>query len=90
MFQIKGTTYFQTPYEVLGKMYSNTMMMNLNSRMVSRYITDDGSASNEFQLTDPRRPVFANLQGGISVTSEEQTYSLDDRKYHTNLVVLKD
>ena len=88
MFQIKGATYFQTPYEVMGKMYSNTMMMNLNSRMVSRYITDDAVVSNEVQLsqlTSPRLPVFANLQSGIMVTCEEHTDakdSLEDRKYH--------
>ena len=67
------------------------MMMNLNSRMVSRYITEE-TASNALS-TDPRRPIFASLHGGISVTREEHTDSLEDRTskhhYSTNLVVLK-
>ena len=65
MFQIPGVTYSLTTYEVLGKMYSNTMMMNLNSRMVSYSNNTDDSVtavSNEVS-TDPRlglaKPVFS-------------------------------
>ena len=67
------------------------MMMNLNSRMVTRYIIDD-TVSND-PSTDSRRPVFANLHGGISVTREERTDSdsFEDCKHQfANLVVLKD
>ena len=62
-------------------------MMNINSRMVSRYIADDNTESNELS-TDPRfgRRVFFPSHGGISVTREERTdsahHSLVDCKYY--------
>jgi hypothetical protein len=73
MFQITDATYYPTTSEVLGKLYSNTMMMNLNSRMPVMYnnITND-IVSNEIP-TDRRRPVFSTAHGGISVTREEWT-----------------
>ena len=67
------------------------MMMNLNSRMVSRYIVDDTNVSNEVQLSQLTSPrvQFANIPGGITVTYQEETDakgSLEDSKYHyTNL-----
>ena len=71
MFQIPGVTYYQTTSEVLGKLYSNTMMMNLvNSRMV--YNTTEDAVLNELS-TDHRRPIFPTTHGGISVTREEWT-----------------
>ena len=77
MFQVPGITYYQTTYEVLGKMYSNTMMMNLNSRMTSCFnIRNDTSTvpANELS-TDPQlgRLVFrvSTSHGGVSVMREE-------------------
>ena len=67
LFQIPGVTYYQTTSEVLGKLYSNTMMVNLvNSRMVYD-ITD--TVSNRLS-TDHRRPV-STAHVGISVMREE-------------------
>jgi hypothetical protein len=76
MYQIPGVTYYQTTSAVLGKMYSNTMMMNLvNSRMPT-YASDDTTnfvnVSNELS-SDHRIPIFSTSHGGISVTREEWT-----------------
>ena len=76
MFQIPGVTYYQTTSAVLGKIYSNTMMMNIvNGRMAYNITnlkdTDTQVASvlppNEL-LTDNQ---FSASNGGISVTREE-------------------
>ena len=55
------------------------MMMNLNSRMLTRYIIGD-TVSNELSINS-RRPVFANLHGGVSITREERTDSFEDCKH---------
>ena len=65
-FQIPGITYYQTTYEVLGKMYSNTMMMNINSRMVSGFGTNE-TLSNE--LSPLGRLVFTTPRGGFTSPS---------------------
>ena len=69
MFQIPGVSYYQAASEVLGKMYSNTMMMNLNSRMVSWFGVTNDTVLNE-PSTDLRF-VLSTSNGGISVTREE-------------------
>jgi len=71
MYQIPDVTYYQTTSAVLGKIYSNAMMMNLvNTRMAYDL---DGVVSNELP-TDHRKPVvFSTSHGGISVTREEWT-----------------
>jgi hypothetical protein len=70
MFQIPGITYYQTTSEVLGKMYSNTMMMNLNGR-IGYSNTNDAVPESKGLSTDPRTTVFSIAHGGISVTREE-------------------
>jgi hypothetical protein len=67
LFQIPGVTYYQTTSEVLGKLYSNTMMMNLNSRTV--YDITNDTVSNRLS-TDHREPV-STAHGGILVMREE-------------------
>ena len=75
MFQIPGVTYYQTTSEVLGKLYSNTMMMNLvNSRMAYNITNDtDTTVPNNELSTYHRKPVFSASHGGISVTREQWT-----------------
>jgi hypothetical protein len=69
LFQIPDITYYQTTAEVLGKLYSNTMMMNLvNSRMV--YDITDDTVLNRLS-TNHQRLVSAHSDGGISVMHEE-------------------
>ena len=62
MFQIPDTTYYLTTSSLLGKMYSNTMMMNINSRIVSRYFIADNTVSNELSID-------TQLELGRSVSS---------------------
>lgn len=84
MFQIASATYYQTTSEVLGKLYSNTMMMNLlNSRMgYNRDITNDSTMSNEL-TTDHRTPVvFSTSQGGISVTRTREEWTDEESSSH--------
>ena len=72
--------YFQTTSTVLGKMYSNTMMVVLNSRMTYAR-TDTSSLSNEFSesiVFTPRSHVLTD--GTISVTREQWTDPLEDYK----------
>ena len=73
MFQIPGVSYYQAVSEVLGKMYSNTMMMNLNSRMVSWFGVTNDTVLNE-PSTDLRF-VLSTSNGGISVTREEWIFT---------------
>jgi len=71
MFQIPGITYYQTTSAVLGKLYSNSMMMNLvNSRITSHNIANMNDTVSNGLSTD-QRPVFNISHGGISVTREE-------------------
>ena len=56
LFLIPSTAYYQTTALVLGKMYSNSMMVVLNSRMEFR-IANDTMVSGPGSLTGPD-PVF--------------------------------
>ena len=75
MYQVPGVTYYQTTSAVLGKIYSNAMMMNLVNSRITTYTNnlndhDTANVSNELS-TDHRRPVFSTSHGGISVSREE-------------------
>ena len=73
MYQIPGVTYYQTTSAVLGKIYSNTMMMNIVNGRIAYNITNlkDKDAQAASVSTDHQRPVFSTTDGGISVTREE-------------------
>ena len=60
----KGT-YFETTSAVLGKMYSNTMMVLLNSRMVYGIANDTESNELSFVMT------YLNSQVGVLVAHEQ-------------------
>jgi hypothetical protein len=64
-------TYFETTSAVLGKMYSNTMMVLLNSRMVYG-ITDD-TDSNKLSFV----MAYITSQVGVSVAHEQQPDPLE-------------
>jgi hypothetical protein len=77
--------YFQTTSTVLGKMYSNTMMVVLNSRMTYAR-TETSSSSNEFSesiVFTPRSHVLT--EGSISVTREQWTDPLKEYKTHVSI-----
>ena len=72
MFQISSATYYQTTSEVLGKLYSNTMMVNLvNSRMGYSFTND--IVSTELSTVSDQRGTFSTSHDGISETREEWT-----------------
>ena len=75
--------YFETTSAVLGKLYSNTMMVVLNSRMV--HTIAESTLSDRLQVSPivtPQR--FFASQGGVSVTHEQWSdpleHPLDDFK----------
>jgi len=80
LFLLRGhPTYWQTSIGVLGKLYSNTMMVVLNSRIIFQ-IQDNSITSNESSASNPRTPrrsIFRRSHGGISVTREQWTLPLD-------------
>jgi hypothetical protein len=71
-------TYFQTTIGVLGKMYSNTLMVLLNSRMT--YGARNDTISIELS-TEASRMYFSS-QAGVSVTyeSDSAVHQLEDSK----------
>ena len=90
LFMLPGhLTYYQTTSGMLGKMYSTTMMVVLNSRIVFK-TQDDPGISNEHissSVSNPRigrRPTFG---GGISVTREHWTAPLDVFKLHAHVSI---
>jgi hypothetical protein len=62
--------YFEATSAVLGKLYSNTMMIVFNSRMV--YTIANDTVSNEQSKTFRRSVPFIS-QVGVSVTHEQRT-----------------
>jgi len=83
LFLLPGhPTYWQTTIGILGKLYSNTMMVVLNNRIAFQ-AQDDSTLSNEYLVSNPRlsrRFAFGAQQGGISVTREQWTAPLDGYK----------
>jgi hypothetical protein len=71
-------TYFQTTSIVLGKLYSNTMMVVLNSRMT---ISRDTSLTGLSSMMSTRRSAFTSHRG-ISVTQQQwmDPLELEDNK----------
>ena len=77
MYLLPGhPTYFQTSSAVLGKIYSSTLMVVLNSRMV---ISGHDAPSTELSsiASNRRRPAFTTSNGGITVTREHWADPLD-------------
>ncbi|KDR71254.1 hypothetical protein GALMADRAFT_797189 [Galerina marginata CBS 339.88] len=76
-------TYYQTSVAVLGKVYSNSMMVLLNSRMRIRGSNDPSISTFEVPIisngatmrfsVDVERP-DCSLQGGILITREEVSF----------------
>ena len=66
--------YFEAVSQVVGKMYSNTMMVVLNSRMVYGITNDTASTTNEelSVLTFTKRSLFFNEQASVPVAHNEQ------------------
>ena len=83
LFLLPGhPTYWQATIGILGKLYSNTMMIVLNNRIAFKS-QDDSIMSNEHLVSNPglsRRYAFDALQGGISVTREQWTAPHDGYK----------
>jgi len=76
-------TYWQCTTEILGKLYSNVMMVVLNNRIVFK-INNETITSNEPLVfypggVSPRLP-----HGGISVTREQWTVPLDAQGLELN------
>ena len=68
--------YWETPIAILGKLYSNTMMIVLNNRIVFK-TQDESTISNEPRLIVSNPGISLGPHGGISVTREEWTIPLD-------------
>ena len=83
LFLLPGQhTYWQASIGILGKLYSNTMMVVLNNRIVFKS-QDDSIVSNEHLVSNAglsRRYAFGAPQGGISVTHEQWTAPHDGYK----------
>jgi len=78
LFLIPGhTTYWQTTIGILGKLYSNTMMVVLNNRIVFKTTQDESTMSNEPRLVVSNPGISSGPHGGISVTREQWTIPLD-------------
>ena len=90
LFLLPGhPAYYETASGILGKMYSNTMMVVLNSRIVLQ--TQDESAMLDERLPSSSsvsnqgvsgRSASGAFPSGISVTHEEWTVPLDVCKRH--------
>jgi hypothetical protein len=81
LFLIPGhPAYWETSIAILGKMYSNTMMVVLNNRIVFKS-QDDSITSNQSSAPShsgiSRGLAFNVPQGGISVTHEQWEIPLD-------------
>lgn len=80
-------SYFEVPSEVLAKVYSNSMMAVLNSRM--RLNTEDFAARDASEigpirgLTDNHKDTdnTSQISGGILVTRERVVFPDADAKY---------
>ena len=70
MSHIPNETYYQTTSEVLGKLYSNTMMVNLVNSRIGYSFTNDTVMT---ELSTDHQRVLSTLHVGISVTREEWT-----------------
>jgi hypothetical protein len=73
-------TYYQTTSVILGKMYSNSMMVVLNSRMVYGIINDTLSS-------EVINPVFSISHGGISVTREQWTEPVPLKDFKVSIAI---
>lgn len=82
LFELPGhPTYYQTTCAALGKMYSITMMVLLNSRMmVSR--NELASTEHSSIVSNPRRTLTTS-HVGITVTHEQWIDSLENVKNDT-------
>jgi len=81
LFVLPGNhpTYYQTTTAILGKLYSNTMMGVLNSRIVFSKKGEETDYSSLVSTSDPRRPQAASghTHGDIRVTHEQLTSPLE-------------
>ena len=68
--------YWETTIAILGKLYSNTMMVVLNNRIVFK-TQDESTMSNEPRLIVSNPGVSSGPRGGVSVTREQWTIPLD-------------
>ena len=86
LFLIPSTAaYFETTSAVLGKMYSNTMMAVLNSRMIYG-IANDTTWNELSSAVTFRRSVFLTSQVAVSVTHEQRSDSLEQPLEHFKTV----
>ena len=76
--------YYVTTCGILGKMYSNTMMVILNNRIVlqaqDESIMLDKQVSSSTSMSNPgisQRPAFSTSHSGILVTNEQWTVAFD-------------
>ncbi|KAF8798784.1 hypothetical protein BYT27DRAFT_7122237, partial [Phlegmacium glaucopus] len=82
--------YIHTTSAILGKLYSNTLMVVSNSRIV---FSQDQPGSNELasSISNPkirRRPGFDIPQGGITVTREQWTDQLEIYNVRVSIAIL--
>ena len=78
-------TYYQLTSCILGKMYSTTMMVVLNSRIVFQ-TQEESPMSNENLLPTTSNPKFSRKPAcdGISITREQWTAPVDGFKAHVS------
>jgi hypothetical protein len=78
LLNLPGTSYYLVPSEILAKVYSNSMMVVLNSRMkIGIDVSSEGTTSVQRMRTDPsmhRGTDAYELSEGVVITREEVVF----------------
>ena len=77
LINITGTSYYLVPSEILAKIYSNSMMVVLNSRMrigVEKTSSEQNTTIQRVRTDIPRTTDAYELGEGVMITREEVVF----------------